>query len=137
MHRLFALRPESLTGLRAGLSVAHVMHLIEQLDEGVGNGNGAVVHVQTPYLGLKDNGPAGEIDLKRRQIERFREIAAGVMQQAAKRLCRVRCRGRSGDKSLALLFAEELPPPLFIKQARPAIPFVSVGETGNGERPSL
>jgi hypothetical protein len=59
VHRLFALRPESLTGL----SAAHVMHLIEQLEEGVGNRDGPVVNVEAPYLRLKDNGLAGEIDL--------------------------------------------------------------------------
>jgi len=135
VHRLFALRPESLTGLWTGLSAAHVMHLIEQLEEGVGNGNGPVVHVDAPNLGLKDNGLAGEINLKRRQIERFREIAARVMQQAAKGLCRVGRMSRSGDKSLALLLAEELPPPLLIEQARPPRPFVSVRESRNGEGP--
>jgi hypothetical protein len=57
------------------------------------------------------------------------------MQEAAKGLCRVRRISRSGDKSLALLLAEELPPPLLIEQPRPPRPFVSVRESGNGEDP--
>jgi hypothetical protein len=112
------------------------MHLIEQGDEGVGDGNGPVIGINAPYRALKENGPAGEIHLSRREFEGFREIAAGVMQQAAKRLCRVRRRGRSLDKVLALLRVEEQPPPLFVEQGRSRFfvsVFVSAGETGNGK----
>jgi hypothetical protein len=58
------------------------------------------------------------------------------MQQAAKRLCRVRRRGSSRDKVPALLFVEEQPPPLFVEQGRSrsfVSVFVSAGETGNGK----
>ena len=92
------------------------MHLIEDIDEGIGDGDGPVMRIVTAYRALKKNGPAGEIDLCGRQIERFGEIAAGVMQQAAKCLRRVRRRGRSRDKGPPLLLAKELPPPLFVER---------------------
>ena len=114
------------------------MHLIEQGDEGVGDGDGPVIGIDAAYRALKENGPAGEIDLRRREIEGFREIAAGVMQQAAKRLCRVRRTGRSRNKGLALLLVEEQPPTLFVEQGRARFfvsVFVSTGETGNGKGP--
>ena len=108
------------------------MHLIEQGDEGIGDGDGPVIGIDAAYRALKENGPAGEIDLRRRELEGFREIAPGVMQQAAKRLCRVRRRGRSPDKVLAFLRVEKQPPPLLVEQGCPRF-FVSVGESGNGK----
>jgi hypothetical protein len=112
------------------------MHLIEQGDEGVGDGDGPVIGIDAAYRALKENGPAGEIDLPRREFEGFREIAAGVMQQAAKRLCRVRRISRSRDKGPPLLLVEEQPPPLLVEQGSPRF-FVSVGESGNGKGPLL
>ena len=110
------------------------MHLIEQGDEGVGDGNGPVIGIDATYRALKENGPAGEIDLHRRELEGFREIAAGVMQKAAKRLRRVRRTSRSRDKRLAFLRVEDQPPPLLVEEGCPRF-FVSVGESGNGEGP--
>ena len=110
------------------------MHLIEQGDEGIGHGDGAVIGIDAAYRALKANGPAGEIDLPRRELEGFREIAAGVVQQAAKRLCRVRRSGRRRDKGPPLLLIEEQPPPLLVEQGCAGF-FVSVGESGNGEGP--
>jgi hypothetical protein len=112
------------------------MHLIEQGDKGIGHGDGAVIGIDAAYRALKANGPAGEIYLSRRELEGFREIAAGVVQQAAKRLRRVRRSGRSRNKRLAFLRVEKQPPPLLVEQ-RSAGFFVSVGESGNGEGPLL
>jgi len=53
--------------------------------------------------------------LHRREFEGFREIAAGVVQQAAKRLGRVRRSGRSRDKGPPLLLVEEQPPLLVVE----------------------
>jgi hypothetical protein len=112
------------------------MHLIEQGDEGVGDRDGPVIGIDATYRALKENGPAGEIDLSRREFEGFREIAAGVVQQATKRLCRVRRSGRRRNKRLAFLRVEEQPPLLLVEQGRARF-FVRVGESGNGEGPLL
>ena len=72
--------------------------------------------------------------MPRRELEGFREIAAGVVQQAAKGLRRVRRTGRSRNKRLAFLRVEEQSPLLLVDQGRARF-FVSVGESGNGEGP--
>jgi len=112
------------------------MHLIEQGDEGAGNGDGPVIGIDAAYRALKENGQAGEIHMSRRELEGFREIAAGVVQQAAKGLRRVRRTGRSRNKRLALLRVEKQTPPLLVEQGRSRF-FVSVGESGNGKGPLL
>ena len=112
------------------------MHLIEQGDEGVGGRDGPVIGVGAAYRGLKENGQAGEIDLARREIEGFREIAARVVRQAAKRLRRIRRSGCSRNKRLAFLRVEKQSPPLLVKQGCPRF-FVSIGESGDGEAPLL
>src|SRR5438105_4935769 len=86
--------------------LADAMHCIEKLDEGVRHGNGPR-ELRVVRAG-KDYRPAGAINLRRREIHGLGEIAAGVMQQAAKSLGLVLLLPvRSIDKGRALLFTEK------------------------------
>jgi len=105
VHRHFAETPQPLIGVETGPGAADAMHLFEQFDEGVRDRNGprdlGVVRVG------KSNRSSGKVNLMRHEIERFGEIAAGVMQQAAKGLDVIPRAARCLDKGLALLLIEK------------------------------
>jgi hypothetical protein len=88
------LRPNPFIGLKTVLGAADAMHVIEKIDEGVGNGD------SPGDLGtLKDNRPAPAVDASKREVQRLREIAAGVMQDVAKSPDRIRRAVRRGAKA--------------------------------------
>jgi len=115
MHRLFALRPKLLRGVLPGLDAMHVMHLIEKVEKGIRHGNFPPDVGQVRQQAGKDDHPLSKIDLFGCELERFREIATGVMQQAAKGagLLILYLVG-SFDKSLPLLGIEVKPRSIII-----------------------
>src|ERR1700722_15292521 len=84
VHGLFALRPQFFRRPQPGLDAADLMNLIEKLEKGIRHGNRSPDSRQVRQQAGKNDHPAREIDLLGREVERLREIAAGVMQEAAK-----------------------------------------------------
>jgi hypothetical protein len=96
------LRPNPFIGAKTG--AADAMHLIEKMEDGVRDRD------SPRNLGVvKDNGAVGAVDLPGRESERLREIAAGVMQDVAKRPDRIRRAVRRLDKGAAVLLVEKEP----------------------------
>jgi hypothetical protein len=95
------------------------VHFIEKIEEAVRNGNGPGDLGPARQEAGKDNSPARAVDLVRREIHGLGEIAAGVMQQAAKgpRLG-VLQPVRSINKGLALFVIEKEPLSLLIEKVR-------------------
>jgi hypothetical protein len=86
------------------------MRLVEKFNEGFRDGNGP-----RNLGGLKDNHPAGAVDLPGRDVERLREIAAGVMQDIATSPDRIRRAVRRPDEGAAFLLVEKEPLSLFVE----------------------
>lgn len=104
------LRPDPFIGGKAGSGAADTMHLVEKINDGVGDGD------RSRNLGvLKDNRPAGAVDVPGRESERLREIAAGVMQDAAKSPDGILRAVRRRDKGAALLLVEKEPLSLLVE----------------------
>jgi hypothetical protein len=95
----------------AGLG-ADIMHLFKKADEGVGDRDRS-----DDCRAVQENGSAGDVDLRGCQSFRFRQIAAGVMEQTAKcpRWALLPVRGRK--KSTAFLVIEEKASSILVKQA--------------------
>jgi hypothetical protein len=102
------LRPYPFIGAKTG--AADAMRLVEKFNEGFRDGNGP-----RNLGGLKDNHPAGAVDLPGRDVERLREIAAGVMQDVATSPDRIRRAVRRPDEGAAFLLVEKEPRSLFVE----------------------
>ena len=93
-------------GGQTGPLMADAMHLIEEIKEGLRHGNGprllGVVRAGKAYR------PGVKVNLLRRKFHGLGEIAAGIMQQAAKRSGLLVFRPVGGlNKGRALFFIEK------------------------------
>lgn len=82
VQSLFGQRPHPFPGLQTGPLMADAMHLIEEIKEGIRHGNGPRA-LRVVRAG-KGNRLGIKVYLLRREIHGLGEIAAGVMQEAAK-----------------------------------------------------
>src|SRR5271155_973462 len=92
--------------MQIGLMIRDAMHLIEEIKEGIRHRNGPRL------LGVvragKDNRPGVKVYLLRGEFHGFGEIAAGVMQQAAKRSSFLVFRPVGGlNRGFSLFFIEK------------------------------
>ena len=106
VQSLFGQGPHPFPRLQTGPLMADAMHLIEEINEGIRHGNGP------RFLGVvragKRNRPGVKVYLLRREIHGLCEIAAGIMQQAAKRSGLLVFRPVGGlNKGRALFFIEK------------------------------
>jgi hypothetical protein len=106
VQSLFGQRPNPFPGLQTGPLMADVMHLIEEIEEGIRHRNGPRA------LGVvragKENCSGVKVYLLRREFHGLGEIAAGVVQETAKRSGLLILRPVGGlNKGRALFFIEK------------------------------
>jgi hypothetical protein len=106
VQSLFGQRPHPFPGLQTGPLMADAMHLIEEIKEGIRHGNGP------RKLGVVRAGKGNDLGVKvyllRREFHGLGEIAASVVQEAAKRSGLLIFRPVGGlNKRYALFFIEK------------------------------